>query len=54
MISDEVSAVAILTKLNGEVSSRPTSKQEGVQRQSALGLSTSTMLDREVGSGPTS
>jgi len=38
MIPDDVSAMAVLTKLNREVSSRPTSKQEGVRRQSALGL----------------
>ena len=36
--SDEVYAVVVLTKLNGEVSSRLTSKQEGVRQWSVLGL----------------
>jgi len=54
MISDEVLAVAVLTKLNGEVSSRPTSSKKGFDISQPKISPTSTMLDREVGSGPTS
>jgi len=54
MISDEVSAVAVLTELNGEVSSRPTSSKKGFDFSQPKISPTSTILDRDVGSGPTS
>jgi len=54
MIFDEVSAVAVLTKLNGEVSSRPTSSKKGFDISQPKISPTSTMLEREVSSGPTS
>ena len=59
MIPYDVSAVAVLTKLNGEVSSRPTSKKEGIRRQSALhkhdvGQRVRVGTDLVARSGPTS
>ena len=54
MIPYDVSAVAVLTKLNGEVSSRPTSSKKGFDISQPKISPTSMILDREVGTGPTS